>query len=109
MGAIVRLHDAQAGHRPALGEIPDPTLLVTEAFRRFLALAGATDQEVAQLINRATESDRVRPVHVRRWADGHNSPPVDYFLIALWLAGPAGLDVLSDLLDLTGGQAAQPI
>lgn len=109
MGAIVQLHDAQAGHRPASGEIPDPVFLVTEAFRRFLALAGASDHEVAQWMNRATQADRVRPVHIRRWADGYNRPPVDYFLVALWLAGPAGLDVLDDLLDMTGGQAAQPV
>ena len=108
MGAIVRLHDSDASTRQDFDELPDPLLLVGHAFRRFLELAGCSDQEAAQWINRTTRTDRVRPVHIRRWLEGCNSPPADYFLVALWLAGPSGLDMLGDLLKLSSSAAAQP-
>ena len=103
MGAIVRLHHAQTSTRQELGELHDPLFIVGQAFRRFLELAGCSDQEAADWMNRMTRSDRVRPVHIRRWAEGNNSPPADYFLVALWLAGPPGLEVLNDLLKLSTG------
>jgi len=84
-----------------LGELHDPLFLVSQAFRRFLELAACSDQEAAHRMNRMTRTDRVRPVHIRRWAEGNNSPPADYFLVALWLAGPAGLEALGDLLMLS--------
>ena len=101
MGAIVRLHDTHTNPRQDLGELHDPLFLASQAFRRFLELAACSDQEAAHWMNRMTRTDRVRPVHIRRWADGHNSPPADYFLVALWLAGPAGLEALGDLLKLS--------
>jgi len=84
-----------------VGELHDPLFLVSQAFRRFLELAACSDQEAAHWMNRMTRTDRVRPVHIRRWAEGNNSPPADYFLVALWLAGPAGLEALGDLLMLS--------
>ena len=108
MGAIVRLHDAHASTRQELDELLDPFSIVGQAFRRFLELAECSDQEAAQWINRTTHTDRVRPVHIRRWLEGSNSPPADYFLVALWLAGPSGLDVLSDLLKLSSRATPQP-
>jgi len=100
VGAIVQLHDAHTHTRPAADEIQDPLFQVTQAFRRFVELAGCSDREMAQWMNQMTRSDRVRPVHIRRWAEGNNCPPADYFLVALWLAGPPGLEALKDVLNL---------
>jgi hypothetical protein len=101
VGGIVRLQGAVGPrtHHEAR-EVHDPPYLVGQAFHRFLELARCSDQEAAQWMNHVTRTDHVRPVHISRWATGRNSPPADYFLIALWLAGQAGLDVLSDVLKL---------
>ena len=100
MGAIVQLHDAHIHTRPALDEIQDPLFQVTQAFRRFVELSGCSDREMAQWMNQMTRSDRVRPIHIRRWVEGNNCPPADYFLVALWLAGQSGLEVLKEVLNL---------
>ncbi len=99
MGAIVQLHDAHRDTRPALDEIQDPLFQVTQAFRRFVELSGCSDHEIAQWMNQMTRSHRLRPVHIRRWKGGDNCPPADYFLVALWLAGPSGLEVLKEVMN----------
>ncbi len=99
MGGIVRLRGDTSTSQKA-GQLPDPPSLVGQVFRRFLELATCSDQEAARWMNRMTRTDRVRPVHIGRWSRGDNSPPADYFLIALWLAGPAGLELLGEVLKL---------
>jgi len=100
VGAIVQLHDAHTHTRPAADEIQDPLFQVTQAFRRFVELAGCSDREMAQWMNQMTRSDRLRPVHIRKWAEGNNCLHADNFLVALWLAGPPGLEALKDVLKL---------